>query len=68
MITKMLDIPSVIVRTDFREFHEISNDQEKCNENWNLMASGYPRTMVVSPHLWDWYRQYGLEKAIIDSR
>lgn len=65
MIAKMLDIPAVIVRTDFREFHEVSNDQqEQCNENWNLMASGYPRTMVVSPQLLGWYRHHGLEKTI----
>jgi len=41
MIAKFADIPSVIVRSDFRA----SGDQ--MDHPWNLMASFYPRTEVV---------------------
>lgn len=41
MIAKFLDIPSVILRTDFRA----SGDQ--ADHAWNLMSSFYPRTEVV---------------------
>ena len=42
MYAKMLDKPSVIIRTDFRA----SGDQEK-GDPWNLMCSFYPRTSVL---------------------
>ena len=41
MVSKMLDIPSVIIRTDFR----LGGDSRL--EPWNLMCSGYPRTKVL---------------------
>ena len=41
MIAKMLDIPAVIVRTDFR----LGGDSK--TDPWNLMVSSYPRTEVV---------------------
>lgn len=41
MLAKMLDIPSVIVRTDFRAGGDSSDP-------WNLMLSGYPRTEIVT--------------------
>jgi nucleoside 2-deoxyribosyltransferase len=41
MVSKMLDIPSVIIRTDFR----LGGDSQV--EPWNLMCSGYPRTKVL---------------------
>jgi nucleoside 2-deoxyribosyltransferase len=37
---KMLDIPSVLIRTDVR----IAGDQGEHGDPWNLMCSGYPRT------------------------
>ena len=40
---KMLDIPSVLMRTDFRH----GGDQEKGGDPWNLMASFFPRTRVM---------------------
>lgn len=43
MLAKMLDIPALILRTDFRS----SGDQNKDGEPWNLMCSGYPRTKVI---------------------
>ena len=41
VISKMLDIPSVIIRTDFR----LGGDSKL--DPWNLMCSGYPRTKVL---------------------
>ena len=41
LISKMLDIPSVIIRTDFR----LGGDSRL--DPWNLMCSGYPRTKVL---------------------
>ena len=43
MVAKMLDIPAVVIRTDFR----LSGDQSKDGDPWNLMCSGYPRTKVI---------------------
>lgn len=43
MYAKFLDIPSVILRSDFRS----SGDQGKDGDDWNLMASFYPRTRQV---------------------
>ena len=40
MYAKMLDIPAVILRTDFRG----GGDQDAEGDPWNLMASFYPRT------------------------
>jgi hypothetical protein len=40
MLAKMLDIPSVIVRSDFRAGGDSSDP-------WNLMLSGFPRTEVI---------------------
>ncbi len=44
VFAKMLDIPSVLVRTDFR----IAGDQGGNGDPWNLMCSGYPRTESLS--------------------
>ena len=44
MVAKQLDIPSVILRTDFRN----AGDQEAKGDQWNLMCSFYPRTEVIS--------------------
>ena len=43
MIAKFLDIPAVIVRSDFRTCGE----KEIGGEDWNFMCSFYPRTRVV---------------------
>jgi nucleoside 2-deoxyribosyltransferase len=50
MFAKMLDMPSVILRTDFRS----GGDQKQ--DNWNLMCSGYPRTKVVNLNAMEWYQ------------
>lgn len=44
MMAKFADIPSVILRTDFRE----GGDQAGEGDPWNLMCSFYPRTETLS--------------------
>lgn len=51
MFAKMLDIPSVILRTDFRD----AGDGDR--EGWNLMATNYPRTNNVKIHALARYRE-----------
>ena len=46
MMAKMLDIPAIILRSDFRS----SGDQLKDGDPWNLMCSGYPRSRVILKH------------------
>jgi nucleoside 2-deoxyribosyltransferase len=43
MYAKMLDVPCVILRTDFRSSGEGGQDQDP----WNLMATHWPRTKVI---------------------
>ena len=40
---KFLDLPTVLLRTDFRN----NNDTATCPDPWNLMCSGFPRTEGV---------------------
>ena len=44
MIAKFLDIPAVILRSDFRTCGE----KEIGGEDWNFMCSFYPRTRVIT--------------------
>jgi hypothetical protein len=53
MLAKFLDIPSVILRSDFRA----AGDQGQDGNAWNLMCSFYPRTRIVSCHAMEWYQQ-----------
>ena len=50
---KLLDIPAVILRTDFRG----GGDQDTDGDAWNLMASFYPRTRNVTLNAMAWYQQ-----------
>ena len=43
IFAKMLDIPAVVLRTDFRQ----GGDQTGGGNSWNLMLSGYPRTKTL---------------------
>jgi hypothetical protein len=43
MLAKFLDIPSVILRSDFRT----GGERKIGGEDWNFMCSFYPRTRVV---------------------
>ena len=53
MYAKMLDIPSVILRSDFRG----GGDQAGEGDPWNLMASFYPRTRVLHLDGMQWYQE-----------
>ena len=50
---KLLDIPAVILRTDFRG----GGDQDTDGDAWNLMASFYPRTRNVTLNAMAWYQE-----------
>lgn len=53
MLAKFLDMPSVVVRTDFRAAGDQGND----GDAWNLMCSFYPRTRTLQLDALAWYRQ-----------
>lgn len=53
MVAKFLDIPSVILRSDFRS----SGDQDKDGDAWNLMCSFYPRVRVLGFNAMSWYQE-----------
>ena len=53
MYAKMLDIPTVILRTDFRH----GGDQDAGGDPWNLMASFYPRTRIMHLDGMQWYQE-----------
>jgi nucleoside 2-deoxyribosyltransferase len=50
---KMLDIPAVILRTDFRH----GGDQRPEMDPWNLMVSFFPRTRIGHLDGMSWYQQ-----------
>ncbi len=52
VIAKILDIPSVILRSDFRN----SGDQKQGGDNWNLMCSNYPRSRIIQFNAMEWYQ------------
>ena len=52
MYAKMLDIPTVILRTDFRG----GGDQDGEGDPWNLMVSFYPRTRIIHLDAMRWYQ------------
>ncbi len=53
MMAKMLDVPSVLLRSDFRA----SGDQEREGDDWNLMCSFYPRSRNVQFNAMAWYQE-----------
>ncbi len=54
MIAKMLNIPCVILRTDFRA----AGDQIEGGDPWNLMASGYPSTEKLILNAMEIYKRF----------
>ena len=52
LFAKALDIPAVILRSDFRS----AGDQER-GDPWNLMCSGYPRTGKLTLNAMAWYQE-----------
>jgi nucleoside 2-deoxyribosyltransferase len=61
---KLLDIPSVIVRSDFRG----SGDQDKDGDDWNLMASFYPRTGKLLFNAMAWYQEETARGGTLEER
>jgi nucleoside 2-deoxyribosyltransferase len=53
MFAKFLDIPAVLLRSDFRA----AGDQGQDGDAWNLMCSFYPRTKIVQFNAMAWYQQ-----------
>jgi len=58
VFAKFLDIPSVIIRSDFRK----AGDQSINGGDWNLMCSFFPRTKLVRFNAMELY-QDALEKS-----
>lgn len=61
LYAKMLDMPSVILRTDFRA----GGDDNKIGHPWNLMCSFYPRTQIVNIHSMAWYHAARAESSSV---
>ena len=57
IIAKMLDIPSVILRTDSRSVSYMFG------QDWNLMMSGFPRCSIVKQPAMALYNEIGLDKT-----
>jgi nucleoside 2-deoxyribosyltransferase len=53
MLAKFLDIPAVILRSDFRTCGE----KEIGGEDWNFMCSFYPRTRIVKFNAIQFYQE-----------
>jgi nucleoside 2-deoxyribosyltransferase len=53
LYAKLLDVPSLIIRSDFRDF----GNQGREGDLWNLMASSYPRTSTLEFNSMEWYQQ-----------
>ncbi len=54
LAARFLDIPCVLLRTDFRS----AGDQNADGEDWNLMCSGYPHTRVISAGAMELYQKH----------
>ena len=57
MYAKMLDIPCVILRSDFRRSGDQNGRPGKERDDWNLMASFYPRTRKLQFNAMEWYQK-----------
>ena len=53
LYAKLLDVPSVVIRSDFRD----GGDQDREGDRWNLMASFYPRTRKLEFNSMEWYQR-----------
>jgi nucleoside 2-deoxyribosyltransferase len=64
MAARFLDLPCVLLRTDFRS----AGDQNADGEPWNLMLSGYPRTATLRYDCMSRYqtlfREYPMQEAL----
>ena len=55
MFAKFADIPSLVLRTDFRSGGDCSESSGNGGVPWNLMVSSYPRTVTL---LWNAAKAY----------
>lgn len=62
IVAKQLDIPSVVLRSDFRN----AGDQDAQGDKWNLMCSFYPRTETVCINGMEWYQAARAGKAPVE--
>ena len=53
MMAKFLDIPAVVLRSDFRSFGE----QDSGGDDWSPMCSSYPRVRLVQFNAMAWYQE-----------
>ncbi len=64
IVAKQLDIPTVILRSDFRS----AGDQDAGGDSWNLMCSFYPRNEVISLNGMEWYQNArGDNRPVLDT-
>ena len=54
MAARFIDLPCVLFRSDFRS----AGDQNADGEAWNLMLSGYPRTITVRFESMEQYQHF----------
>ena len=54
MAARFIDLPCVLFRSDFRS----AGDQNADGENWNLMLSGYPRSVTVHFECMEQYQRF----------
>jgi nucleoside 2-deoxyribosyltransferase len=66
MMAKLLDIPSVLLRTDFRSAGDQSGDEQA--SQWNLMCSGYPRCANVVVHAMASYQKNFRADGSVDAK
>ncbi|MBQ9087168.1 MAG: nucleoside 2-deoxyribosyltransferase [Lentisphaeria bacterium] len=59
---KMLDIPAVLIRTDFRK---AGDGDLPDGEPWNLMCSHYPRTEVLNLNAMEYYHRFKNEDTAL---
>ena len=64
LFAKFADIPSVLVRTDFRS----AGDHEQGGDPWNLMTSFFPRTRVILQNSMTVYQKATVLEAGADHR
>ena len=62
ILSKFLDIPSVVMRSDLRS----STEKEFGADDWNLMCSFYPRTKIVRFNALAFYQQAVRESDSLD--
>jgi nucleoside 2-deoxyribosyltransferase len=64
MLAKMLDIPALILRSDFRS----AGDQNKDGDDWNLMCSFFPRARNFQFNAMAWFQaNHSQGSDILDS-